>query len=242
MTMFRTSACGEVPHAGQADPAAVSDPPGDRRQPCWPAEGRRRLGRAGLGWLGDLHACLGGEGEPVGRRPVADALVGPGGVVVRHPGVQGGLGLLDRVEGVQLEELAAHGLVQPLDLAGGGRRVRRRQQMADAVVVADPVKQHRPGPWAEPGGEYFAVVGEDRLWYPVAGPAGVSRITRNRVRHQPKLCPASGEATTSRITRSRTTRTGRRRCQFCCQTGDAPHSREEVRGEVPGELGGGGGI
>jgi hypothetical protein len=25
-------------------------------------------------------------------------------------------------------------------------------------------------------------------------------------------------------------------------TGDAPHSREEVRGEVPGELGGGGGI
>ena len=26
------------------------------------------------------------------------------------------------------------------------------------------------------------------------------------------------------------------------KTGDAPHSREEVRGEVPGELGGGGGI
>ena len=26
------------------------------------------------------------------------------------------------------------------------------------------------------------------------------------------------------------------------KTGDAPHSRKEVRGEVPGELGGGGGI
>jgi hypothetical protein len=34
----------------------------------------------------------------------------------------------------------------------------------------------------------------------------------------------------------------RRCCQFCCQNGRRPHSREEVRGEVPGELGGGGGI
>jgi hypothetical protein len=78
--------------------------------------------------------------------------VGPGGVVVRHPGVQGGLGLLDGVEQLPVEELAAHRLVQPFDLAGGGGRVRRRQQVADAVVVADPVKQHRPRPGAEPVG------------------------------------------------------------------------------------------
>jgi hypothetical protein len=87
----------------------------------------------------------GGEGEPVGWWPVADALVGPGGVVVHHPGVQSLLGLLDGVEQLSVEELAAHRLVQPLDLAGGGRRVGRRQQVADAVVVAEAVEQHRPG-------------------------------------------------------------------------------------------------
>jgi hypothetical protein len=37
-------------------------------------------------------------------------------------------------------------------------------------------------------------------------------------------------------------RARQRCCEFCCQTGDAPHSRKEVRGEVPGELGGGEGF
>ena len=44
------------------------------------------------------------------------------------------------------EELGAHRLVPPLDLAGRGRRPRRGQQMPDPVLGADPVEQHRPGP------------------------------------------------------------------------------------------------
>ena len=52
------------------------------------------------------------------RGDVTEGLVGSLGVVVAHPVVEGDLGLLERVEGVELEEFSAHRAVQSLDLAG----------------------------------------------------------------------------------------------------------------------------
>lgn len=66
------------------------------------------------------------------------------GVVVDHPGVQRGLGRFQRREHAVGEELAAYGLVEPLDLAGGGGRMRRGQQVTDAVIVTDAVERTAP--------------------------------------------------------------------------------------------------
>jgi hypothetical protein len=59
---------------------------------------------------------------PDGRH-VPDALVLPIAVVAGDPGIELGLGVLDRGEGALRQQLLSDGLVQALDLAGGGRRV-----------------------------------------------------------------------------------------------------------------------
>ena len=54
---------------------------------------------------------------------------------------------------VHVEQLALQGLVQPLDLAGRGRRAGLGQPVGDAVLPADPVEQHlrrTPGLWNRP--------------------------------------------------------------------------------------------
>ena len=66
-------------------------------------------------WLGQLEAP--------DRRHVTQGLMLPVVVVVGHPHIQGRLHLVDRIEALVGEELLAHGLVQALDLAGGGWRI-----------------------------------------------------------------------------------------------------------------------
>jgi hypothetical protein len=55
------------------------------------------------------------------------------------------------------KKLLSQGLVEAFDLAGGGRRIGSRQQMADPVVQTDAVEEHVGGPSAEPPGEDLAV-------------------------------------------------------------------------------------
>ncbi|MDP8928103.1 MAG: hypothetical protein M3O70_05880 [Actinomycetota bacterium] len=42
------------------------------------------------------------------------------------------------------------------------------QEVADAVVVADPVEQHRPLARPEPASEHLAIVGEDPVGHAMA--------------------------------------------------------------------------
>src|SRR5438876_10734594 len=85
------------------------------------------------------------ELEAPDRRHVADPLVFTLEVVVGHPGVQLGLSLLDRAEPTTVEQLRAHRLAQPLDLAGGGGRVGGGEEVADAVSQADAIERHGGG-------------------------------------------------------------------------------------------------
>ena len=62
--------------------------------------------------------------EESDRRHVPDPLVLAFAVVAGDPGTELGLGPLDRGEGALGNQLGADGRVQPLELAGGGRRVR----------------------------------------------------------------------------------------------------------------------
>ena len=65
-------------------------------------------------------------------------------------------------------------------LPGGGRRVRLGQQLADAVLAADPLKQHlRRAGLAEPAGELLAVVSQDLIGYAV-GPHGGQECPADR--------------------------------------------------------------
>ena len=71
--------------------------------------------------IDDLEGRWVGELEAPDRWDVAEGLMVSVMVVLDHPGSKGRLGLLDRVEAVLVKELLAHGLVEPFDLAGGGR-------------------------------------------------------------------------------------------------------------------------
>ena len=91
-------------------------------------------------------------------------------VVVLHPGIQdllGDLGAGQRRQGGH--QLLAQGLVEPLDLAGGGRGPDPGQPVGDAVLPQDPLEQHlgRAG-LAKPAGELLTVIGQDLLRHPVA--------------------------------------------------------------------------
>jgi hypothetical protein len=80
--------------------------------------------------------------------------VRPVGVVVLAPGIQRRLQHLQAGEwAVVIEQLELQRLVQPLDLPRGGRRGGPGEPMGDAVLPADPLKQHhrRAGPDEPPG-------------------------------------------------------------------------------------------
>jgi hypothetical protein len=67
----------------------------------------------------------------------------------------------DRAERLAVEELGAQRAMEPLDLARRGRRPRRGEDVADAVLSADPIEQHFTRAGTEPAGEHLAVVGQD---------------------------------------------------------------------------------
>ena len=114
-----------IAEPGQADMAALVRPAG---HPCRFAD---RAGAASSSSSADL-AGLGvdtppGQSEPLHRRAVTQRLVGTVMVVAVHPPLQRLLGVRDGGEVVVVggEELLAQRSVEPLDLAGSGRRVRR---------------------------------------------------------------------------------------------------------------------
>ena len=80
------------------------------------------------------------------------------------------MGLLEGAEAPVDQELLAKGLVEPLDLAGRGRRPRRGVAMCDPVLPQDPVEQHLDRLGTEPSGEDLAVVGEDLIGDPMRSP------------------------------------------------------------------------
>ena len=71
-------------------------------------------------------------------------------VVFVHPPIELGLRVSDRFEHFAVQELARSVLMPPLHLARRRRRPRRRQDVFDPVLAADPIKQHltlaRPEP------------------------------------------------------------------------------------------------
>ena len=71
---------------------------------------------------------------------------------------------------MHVQQFVLQGLVQPLDLARGGRRPGPSPPGGDAVLPADPLEQHlgRAG-LDEPAGEHGAVIGEYLLGHPVDG-------------------------------------------------------------------------
>ena len=84
-------------------------------------------------------------------------------VVVLDPRVDPGLGVVDRIEDRVPNKFVLQGAMEPLDLARGRRRARRRQQVSDAVLTTDPIEEHLAGPGPEPAREHFAVVRQDLL-------------------------------------------------------------------------------
>jgi len=89
-----------------------------------PAHSRRAGGCRGLRDLFDLRVGIdripgGCQGEPLGWRPVPERLVGTLGVVLHHPSVERGLGLVDGgVRAVVVDqELVTIRPVEALDLA-----------------------------------------------------------------------------------------------------------------------------
>ena len=92
-------------------------------------------------------------------------------VAVARPGaviVQLGLGGSQRSEHPVGAELGPDRAMEPFNLAGRSRRPRLGQQMFDAVLPADPVKQRLHRRPVEPAGEHLAVVGQDLLRAPIA--------------------------------------------------------------------------
>ena len=129
-----------------------------------PRLGARRGARR-VGWR--LEALGTSQGEALGRRSIAQALVLSGRVVLGHPDVDGALGVLEGVEDLAAQALLLQGLVEPLDLARRRGRTRGGEQMADPVLRTDPVEQHGAVTRAEASGEDLAVVGEDGFGHTV---------------------------------------------------------------------------
>jgi hypothetical protein len=73
---------------------------------------------------------------------MAMAWWGRPGVVVGHPGIQHLLGLGEGVKVPVGQQLNAQGLVESLDLAGGGGTADPGEQVGDAAFAAAAVEQH----------------------------------------------------------------------------------------------------
>ena len=86
--------------------------------------------------------------EASGRDGHGDGLVGAAEVVVGDPGIHDLLGVVEGVEAAAGEQLGPQGLVESLDLAGGGRAADPGEQVGDLLFAADAVEQHlgRVGP------------------------------------------------------------------------------------------------
>src|SRR5215468_9197022 len=67
---------------------------------------------------------------------------------------------------MSIQQLAAQGQVEPLDLAGGGRRGRGGEPVSDAILAADLVEQHLAS-LTETISKLLAIVSEDFLRNPV---------------------------------------------------------------------------
>jgi hypothetical protein len=118
----------------------------------------------------------------------------PARVVFAHPVIQRGLRLQRRRERVRIvEQFAAQGLVEALDLAGRGRRARLREPVRDPVLAADLVEQHLPAP-AEPIAELLAIVGEHLLRRAIAlkrlGEGQADRAAGRALDHPPEHAEA----------------------------------------------------
>ncbi len=172
--------CERRPHPiaepGQADLAPLIHPPAHTRR----ADRRDPNRLVVIGGLVEIGRILAGAGqtEPLDWGDVTDALMRAERVVLDHPGVERCLGLGERGEAVVVgcEELGSQGAMEPLDLAGRGRRVRGGQQVPDPVFVADPVEQHGARSEPEAGGEYFAVVRQDLIGHPVGAHGEAQRV------------------------------------------------------------------
>ena len=131
--------------------------------------------RAGGGQLGGTRS---GSGDAAGANREAGKAMssdwcGRSVLYSCAPGVQRGLQHLERLErAVHVQQLELQRLVQPLDLARGGRRPGLGQPLGDAVLPADPLEQHlgRAG-LDEPAGKHRAVIGEHFLGHPVDAPS-----------------------------------------------------------------------
>jgi hypothetical protein len=122
---------GDLDRGGRRHPDAFLTKGGWQPQRQHGSRGLIEVGGVGLGQ------------EPLGRGLPTQRLVRPSLVVVLHPGIQDLLGDLQagqRRQGGQ--QLLAQRLVEPLDLAGGGRRPDPGQAVGDAVLAQDPLEQH----------------------------------------------------------------------------------------------------
>jgi hypothetical protein len=109
--------------------------------------------------------------EPAGRESHAYRLVRTVGVVFLAPAIQRGLQRLDaRKRPMHIEQLTLQSLMQPLNLARRSRGMDLGEAVSDAVLPADPVKQHlhRHTGLVEPAGEHLPLnVGQHLLGHPV---------------------------------------------------------------------------
>jgi hypothetical protein len=79
--------------------------------------------------------------EASGRDGHGNGLVGAVVVVVVNPGIQDLLGVVEGVEPAAGQQLGSEGLVEPFDLAGGGRAADPGEPVGDALFAADAVEQ-----------------------------------------------------------------------------------------------------
>ena len=80
-------------------------------------------------------------------------------VVVVNPFIQRLLCCLQVAEHLPGVELDSKRLVKALDLPGGGRGARRREQVVDTVLATNAVEEHLDRGLGEAPGEHLAVVG-----------------------------------------------------------------------------------
>ena len=125
----------------------------------------------------DLDVVATRELEATQRHGVAEGLVLALGVVGHDPLVERHLGLFDGVKDVLGEELVAHRAVQSFDLAGRGRMVGRGEAVLDAVVEADPVKEHGGGLGVVLASEDATIVRQDLLGWAVTLEGEEERVT-----------------------------------------------------------------
>jgi hypothetical protein len=118
---------------------------------------------------GERRGVRAGQAEPLDRCGHPERLVRPKRVVSGDVVIERALNVGDGGEDPGREQLVAKGAVEPLDLAGGGRRADRGEQVEDPVLAADPVEQDLVSRSGGTPVEHSSVVREHRLGHPVGG-------------------------------------------------------------------------